>query len=181
MFSDIRVINTGSGSFQKMKGEAQKPTGLVVSATELIRSFLSTASEDPHLSPELQQIASDLLSQHNVPYKSLRAIWFASQPTTRPTLIQLFSGSDFIFATPKARHKVTHFLISSFLSRVWLMGKFRKENVYITAHKVLVLLKLKNLSSIWSDIAVYCIDFVHSLAELFYFYFFLYFHYNFEI
>ncbi|KAL4602092.1 uncharacterized protein LOC142611889 [Castanea sativa] len=88
-----------------MKGEAQKPTGLVVSATELIQSFLSTASEDPHLSLELQQIASDLLSQHNVPYKSLRAIWFASQPTTRPTLIQLFSGSDFVFTTPKPRHK----------------------------------------------------------------------------
>ncbi|KAK9985002.1 hypothetical protein SO802_034527 [Lithocarpus litseifolius] len=88
-----------------MKGEAQKPTGLVVSTTELIRSFLSTASEDPHLSLELQQIASDLLSQHNVPYKSLRALWFASRPTTRPTLIQLFSGSDFVFTTPKPRHK----------------------------------------------------------------------------
>ena len=129
VFSDIRVVDTGSGSLQKMKGEARKPTGLVVSTTELIRSFLSTASEDPHLSPELQQIASDLLSQHNVPYKSLRALWFASQPTTRPTLIQLFSGSDFVFTTPKPRHKVTHFLISSFLSCVWLMGKFRKENV----------------------------------------------------
>jgi len=102
---DIRVVDSGSGSLQKMKGEARKPTGLVVSTTELIRSFLSTASKDPHLSPELQQIASDLLSQHNVPYKSLRALWFASRPTTRPTLIQLFSGSDFVFTTPKPRHK----------------------------------------------------------------------------
>ncbi|KAG6633678.1 uncharacterized protein LOC122288943 [Carya illinoinensis] len=88
-----------------MKTEPQNPQGLVISATETIRSFLSGASKDPHLSPELQQIAFDLTSQCNVPYKSLRALWFASQPYTRPALIQLLSGSEFVFTSPKPREK----------------------------------------------------------------------------
>uniref|UniRef100_A0A2N9GAM4 ATPase, vacuolar ER assembly factor, Vma12 n=1 Tax=Fagus sylvatica TaxID=28930 RepID=A0A2N9GAM4_FAGSY len=88
-----------------MKGEPANPAGLVISTTEAIRSFLSTATNDPHLSPELQQIASDLFSQDNVAYKSLRALWFASKPSTRPALIQLFSGSNFIFTSPKPREK----------------------------------------------------------------------------
>ncbi|XP_059440817.1 uncharacterized protein LOC132173361 [Corylus avellana] len=88
-----------------MKTEPASPPGLVISSTEGIRLFLSTASEDPHLSPELRQIASDLSSQCNVPYKSLRALWFASRPSTRPALIQLFSGSEFVFTSPKPREK----------------------------------------------------------------------------
>ncbi|XP_062146628.1 uncharacterized protein LOC133854438 [Alnus glutinosa] len=88
-----------------MKTEPASPPGLLISATEGIRSFLFTASEDPHLTPELRQIASDLSSQGNVPYKSLRALWFASRPSTRPVLIQLFSGSEFIFTSPKPREK----------------------------------------------------------------------------
>lgn len=88
-----------------MKTEPASPVGLVISSTEGIRLFLSTASEDPHLSSELRQIASDLSSQGNVPYKSLRALWFASRPSTRPALIQLFSGSEFVFTSPKPREK----------------------------------------------------------------------------
>ncbi|KAB1215983.1 hypothetical protein CJ030_MR4G023615 [Morella rubra] len=79
--------------------------GLVISATESICSFLSTASKDRHLSPELQQIASDLSSQGNVPYKSLRALWFACRPSTRPSLTQLLSGCEFVFTSPKPREK----------------------------------------------------------------------------
>lgn len=100
-----------------MKTEPQNPQGLVISATETIRSFLSGASKDPHLSPELQQIAFDLTSQCNVPYKSLRALWFASQPYTRPALIQLLSGSEFVFTSPKPREKVIRFSINV----VWLL------------------------------------------------------------
>lgn len=88
-----------------MKTEPASPVGLVISSTEGIRLFLSTASEDPHLSSELRQIASDLSFQGNVPYKSLRALWFASRPSTRPALIQLFSGSEFVFTSPKPREK----------------------------------------------------------------------------
>jgi len=88
-----------------MKTEPASPPGLVISSTEGIRLFLSTASEDPHLSPELRQIASDLSSQGNVPYKLLRALWFASRTSTRPALIQLFSGSEFVFTSPKPREK----------------------------------------------------------------------------
>ncbi|KAH7864707.1 hypothetical protein Vadar_032822 [Vaccinium darrowii] len=82
------------------------PTGgLLVSNTNYIRSFLSTASNDPLLPQDLRQTAADLSSQSSIPYKALRSIWFSSKPDTRPELLSLFSGSDFIFTSPKAREK----------------------------------------------------------------------------
>jgi hypothetical protein len=82
------------------------PTGgLLVSNTNYIRSFLSTASNDPLLPEDLRQTATDLSSQSSVPYKALRSIWFSSKPGTRPELLSLFSGSDFIFISPKPKEK----------------------------------------------------------------------------
>ncbi|GMN30546.1 hypothetical protein TIFTF001_002857 [Ficus carica] len=81
------------------------PPGLVISATEPIVSFLVSASKDPSLSQELREIASDLSSRTNVPYKSLRALWSASDVASRPNLIQLLSGSDFVLTSPKTREK----------------------------------------------------------------------------
>lgn len=82
------------------------PTGgLLVSNTNYIRSFLSTASNDPLLPQDLRLTAVDLSSQSSVPYKALRSIWFSSKPDTRPELLSLFSGTDFIFISPKPREK----------------------------------------------------------------------------
>ncbi|VVB15763.1 unnamed protein product [Arabis nemorensis] len=81
------------------------PSGLILSATESIRSFLDLASGDLRLSDELRGIASDLRSRNTVPYKLLRAIWAGSDPSTRPDLSGLFSGSDFVFTSPKPREK----------------------------------------------------------------------------
>lgn len=82
------------------------PTGgLLVSNTNYIRSFLSTASNDPLLPQDLRQTAVDLSSQSSVPYKALRSVWFSSKPDTRPELLSLFSGTDFIFISPKPREK----------------------------------------------------------------------------
>ncbi|THF97460.1 hypothetical protein TEA_029188 [Camellia sinensis var. sinensis] len=79
--------------------------GLIITNTETIRSFLITASNDPLLSLDLRKTASDLSVQPSVPYKSLRSVWFASLPSTRPDLLCLFSGSDFVFTSPKPREK----------------------------------------------------------------------------
>ncbi|KAK9274456.1 hypothetical protein L1049_021703 [Liquidambar formosana] len=79
--------------------------GLIISNTEPIRSFLSSASHDPHLSQELQQTASNLSSQTTLPYKSIRTLWSASQCSTRPDLMRLFSGSEFVLNSPKPREK----------------------------------------------------------------------------
>lgn len=88
-----------------MSSDPMNPPGLVVSTTEPILSFLISASTDPHLSHELQQIASNLSSKPNVPYKSLRALWVASDASTRPQLAQLFSGCEFVLTSPKPREK----------------------------------------------------------------------------
>ncbi|KAA8525864.1 hypothetical protein F0562_007719 [Nyssa sinensis] len=90
-----------------MNGDSSSnPTGgLIISNTDTVRSFLSSASDDASLSVDLRQIASILSSQPSVPYKSLRSLWFASDPSTRPDLLRLFSGSDFIFTSPKPREK----------------------------------------------------------------------------
>ncbi|XP_010446072.1 PREDICTED: uncharacterized protein LOC104728841 [Camelina sativa] len=80
-------------------------SGLVISATETMRSFLAIASGDLRLSQELRGIASDLRSKNTIPYKLLRAIWTGSDPSTRPDLLGLFSGSDFVFNRPKPREK----------------------------------------------------------------------------
>ncbi|KFK26893.1 hypothetical protein AALP_AA8G307300 [Arabis alpina] len=80
-------------------------SGLILSATDSIRSFLDRASGDLRLSDELRGIASDLRSRNTVPYKLLRAIWTGSDPSTRPDLLGVFSGSDFVFTSPKPREK----------------------------------------------------------------------------
>ncbi|XP_058224393.1 uncharacterized protein LOC131333715 [Rhododendron vialii] len=79
--------------------------GLAISNSDLIRSFLTSASSDLLLPQDLRQSAADLSSYSSVPYKALRSIWFASKPDTRPELLRLFSGSDFIFTGPKPREK----------------------------------------------------------------------------
>ncbi|KAI3728657.1 hypothetical protein L6452_17296 [Arctium lappa] len=80
--------------------------GLIISKTETIQSFLSTSSDDPHLSSELRQVASSLsLEPPSVPYKPLRSIWVASDPSSRPALSTLLSGSQFILNSPQPREK----------------------------------------------------------------------------
>ncbi|XP_061347078.1 uncharacterized protein LOC133292648 [Gastrolobium bilobum] len=79
--------------------------GLVISRTDSIRVFLAGASNDPSLSDELRQTSSDLLLQSEVPYAPLRAVWMASDPSTRPELTRLFSGTHFVFSSPKPREK----------------------------------------------------------------------------
>ncbi|XP_059642930.1 uncharacterized protein LOC132284818 [Cornus florida] len=80
-------------------------TGLIILNTETIRSFLTSASDDSYLSDDLRRTASSLSIQPSLPYKSIRSLWFASPPSSRPDLIQLFSGSHFIFTSPKPREK----------------------------------------------------------------------------
>ncbi|XP_028802831.1 uncharacterized protein LOC114758071 isoform X1 [Neltuma alba] len=99
----VKTEHSANPAFMTTK--MPNPLGLVISATESIISFLSVASKDPSLSEELQQTASNLLRQPNVPYMSLRAIWMASDPLTRPDLMQLFSGTQFLFSSPKPREK----------------------------------------------------------------------------
>lgn len=86
--------------------DPRNASGLILSATEPIQSFLALACDDHRLSEELRDIASDLRSRNTVPYKLLRAIWTGSDPSTRPDLSGLFSGSDFVFTSPKPREKV---------------------------------------------------------------------------
>ncbi|KAL2324785.1 hypothetical protein Fmac_023843 [Flemingia macrophylla] len=88
-----------------MSGENSKRVGLVISSTESIRVFLFGASKDATLSGELRQTSSDLLRQSELPYAALRAVWMASHPSTRPDLTRLFSGTRFIFSSPKPREK----------------------------------------------------------------------------
>ncbi|XP_065855089.1 uncharacterized protein [Euphorbia lathyris] len=85
--------------------EPVNPVGLNISSTEPIRSFLLSATKEETLSLQLQDLASDLIPQTNLPYNSLRTIWIASQPSTRPHLTSLLSGSEPIFISPKPREK----------------------------------------------------------------------------
>ncbi|KAI4314494.1 hypothetical protein L6164_027397 [Bauhinia variegata] len=41
----------------------------------------------------------------NVPYVPFRAMWMASHPSSRPDLIRLFYGTNFVFNSPKPREK----------------------------------------------------------------------------
>ncbi|CDY50496.1 BnaA10g06370D [Brassica napus] len=85
--------------------DPRNASGLILSVTEPLRSFLASACDDRRLSEELRDIASDLRSRNTVPYKLLRAIWTGSDPSTRPALLGLFSGSGFVFTSPKPREK----------------------------------------------------------------------------
>ncbi|KAL4339228.1 hypothetical protein GQ457_08G025090 [Hibiscus cannabinus] len=86
--------------------DANQP-GLVITLTESIRAFLLSASNDPRLSQELRELALSLSSatRTNASYKQIRSIWIDSNAATRPPLISLFSGSNFVFASPKPREK----------------------------------------------------------------------------
>ncbi|XP_077213053.1 uncharacterized protein LOC143848114 [Tasmannia lanceolata] len=87
------------------KDEPSQLNGLVVANNETIRFFLRSVAENQDLKDELRRIASDLLSQDLLPYKSLRSLWFESPTSVRPKLLHLFSGSDFVFSSPKPREK----------------------------------------------------------------------------
>lgn len=80
-------------------------TGLAVAATAPIRSFLSSATASVSLPADLRDLASDLASDPAVSYRSLRAIWCATSPDTRPPLRDLLQSADFVLPSPKPREK----------------------------------------------------------------------------
>ncbi|KAL3645548.1 hypothetical protein CASFOL_010728 [Castilleja foliolosa] len=79
--------------------------GLIITATDDIRTFLTAASADSHLSKDFRDLSSSLIINSTVPYKSLKTIWFGSRRETRPDLSSLLHGSNFIFTSPKPREK----------------------------------------------------------------------------
>ncbi|KAM3322321.1 hypothetical protein P3S67_003472 [Capsicum chacoense] len=79
--------------------------GLIISTTETIRSFLDGASSEIELSDDLKKLASSLSDHQTVTYKHLRSIWVGSDPSTRPDLMRLLSGSNFVLCSPKPREK----------------------------------------------------------------------------
>ncbi|KAJ1296112.1 hypothetical protein BS78_01G274000 [Paspalum vaginatum] len=79
--------------------------GLAVAGTDPIRSFLSSAAASGDLSDDLRDLASALTSDPAVPYRSLRAIWCAASPDTRPPLRSLLRGADLVLPSPKPREK----------------------------------------------------------------------------
>lgn len=80
-------------------------SGLVISTTESIRSFLIAASINPDMSQDLKDLASSLSQKPSVPYKSLKSIWIGCNTKIRPNILCLFSGSNFVFNSPKPREK----------------------------------------------------------------------------
>ncbi|XP_039000515.1 uncharacterized protein LOC120126373 isoform X2 [Hibiscus syriacus] len=88
-----------------MSSDDLNQTGLVITLTESIRSFLLSISDDPRLSQELQELALALSSATDASYKQIRSLWIQSDVEARPGLISLFSGSNFVFASPKPREK----------------------------------------------------------------------------
>ncbi|XP_022737092.1 uncharacterized protein LOC111289981 [Durio zibethinus] len=85
--------------------DLQNQPGLVITVTESARSFLLSASNDPRLSQELRELALTLSSRTTAPYKQIRSIWVESDVDSRPGLLSLFSGSNFVFSSPKPREK----------------------------------------------------------------------------
>uniref|UniRef100_A0A0D9XMV7 Uncharacterized protein n=1 Tax=Leersia perrieri TaxID=77586 RepID=A0A0D9XMV7_9ORYZ len=77
------------------------PSGLVLAATDPLRAFLATAAATQHLPADLR----DLASQPAVPYRSLREIWCAASPDTRPPLRRLLHSTEFLLPSPKPREK----------------------------------------------------------------------------
>lgn len=127
-----------------MVSDNSNRVGLVISSTDSIRVFLSGASNDTILSDELRRTSSDLLLQSEIPYAPLRALWMASDPSTRPDLIRLFPGTRFVFSSPKPREKVFipnfqfRFLNSLHLLQLWLpffvYPKFVLDETYRSIH-----------------------------------------------
>lgn len=81
-------------------------SGLVISVTSSINSFLSAASNDSYLSQDLRDLSSSLIVHSTIPYKSLKTIWLRSKRDARPDLYTLLTGSNFVFTSPKPREKV---------------------------------------------------------------------------
>ncbi|XP_009771686.1 uncharacterized protein [Nicotiana sylvestris] len=79
--------------------------GLVLSTTETIHSFLAGALSDVELSDDLRELASSLCDHPTLPYKHLRSIWICSNSSTRPDLMVMLFGSNFVFSSPKPREK----------------------------------------------------------------------------
>ncbi|XP_047313785.1 uncharacterized protein LOC124917383 [Impatiens glandulifera] len=83
----------------------QPTVGLVISKTYAIHAFLISAAVDPTLPQDIRQTASTSSLHVSVPYRSLRSIWLSSNPSTRPGLTLLLSGSGFLLNSPKPREK----------------------------------------------------------------------------
>ncbi|KAK3157245.1 hypothetical protein QOZ80_2AG0118260 [Eleusine coracana subsp. coracana] len=79
--------------------------GLVVAATDPIRSFLSSAAASEDLAADIRDLASALSSEPAISYRSLRAIWCAASPDARPPLRDLLHGTEFVLRSPKPREK----------------------------------------------------------------------------
>ncbi|RVX14328.1 hypothetical protein CK203_017296 [Vitis vinifera] len=62
--------------------EASKHNGLIIGNTDTIRSFLRSASTDPHLSADLQLTASTLAPKQ--PFPTSPSELFGSPPHLRP-------------------------------------------------------------------------------------------------
>ncbi|KAG5592567.1 hypothetical protein H5410_043081 [Solanum commersonii] len=104
--------NNGASSHPSTTGATTKTivvdgvnAGLIISTTETIRLFLAGASAGVELSDDLRELASSLSDHPTVPYKHLRSVWIGSNPVTRPDLMGLLSGSNFVFCSPKPREK----------------------------------------------------------------------------
>ncbi|KQJ97959.1 uncharacterized protein LOC100838611 [Brachypodium distachyon] len=87
-----------------MSGATATP-GLVLAATDPIRSFLSSAAASADLAADLRDLASALASEPSVPYRSIRAIWCADSSPDRPPLRQLLRDAQFVLLSPKPREK----------------------------------------------------------------------------
>ncbi|XP_021604927.1 uncharacterized protein LOC110609569 isoform X2 [Manihot esculenta] len=124
-----------------MSNETLPPNspGLAVLPTESIRSFLLSASKEPRLSHQLRDLASNLISQNHIHYGSLRSIWIASDPSTRPQLISLFSGSEFIFTSPKPREKS-----EELKARLRKLQELAEKNAYLELVKDITPRKVEN-------------------------------------
>ncbi|KAL0364266.1 UNVERIFIED_CONTAM: hypothetical protein Sangu_0524200 [Sesamum angustifolium] len=97
--------DTVSGNFSTISPATVAGAGLIISITDTIRSFLTTASTDSRLPEDLRDLSSSLIMHSTVPYKSLKTIWFGSECETRPDVSSLLYGSTFVFTSPKPREK----------------------------------------------------------------------------
>lgn len=80
-------------------------SGLVLTTTEAMHSFFTTSSANVDLSDDLRELANSLTDKSSVPYKHFKSIWVSSDPKTRPSILSLLSGSNFVFTSPKPREK----------------------------------------------------------------------------
>ncbi|XP_021765634.1 uncharacterized protein LOC110730166 [Chenopodium quinoa] len=104
--SEPQTSSSSSSNSTITTTDSSSTTGLILSNTETIQSFLTSSSSSSSNLPEnLRQSALSLSSQSSLPYQSLRSIWVASDPTTRPSLSLLLRGSSFLFNSPKPREK----------------------------------------------------------------------------